>query len=292
MAKRENRMMRRRLANAWISTVISISLVLLLVGVSCLLLLNARGVSDYFKESMQVSVLMSQDVDEPEALVFQKQLEAMPFVRGVRYVSREQGAQEMAAMLGADFLSVFETSPIPISFDITLDAAYVSPDSLAAVRSRLEDLSQVDEVSYQQSLVETLNENLGRIALWLGILILILLFISFVLINNTVRLNVFARRFTVHTMKLVGATRAFIRAPFLGQAVLQGVVAALIADTILALALFFMKSQFVQLFEIFQIKVVLIAMGVVLLAGVVICVVSTFFVVNKLVSLGKDELYY
>lgn len=292
MAQKENKMIRRRLANAWLSTVISISLVLLLVGVSCLLLLNARGVSDYFKESMQVSVMMRQDVAEPEALSFQKQLESMPFVRGVRYVSREQGAQEMAAMLGEDFLSVFETSPIPVSFDITLDAAYVSPDSLNAVRSRLEAFGQVDEVSYQQSLVETLNENLGRIALWLGVLILLLLFISFVLINNTVRLNVFARRFTVHTMKLVGATRAFIRAPFLGQAVLQGVVAALIANALLASALFFIRSQFLQLFEIFQIKVVLIAMGVVLVSGVIICVVSTYFVVNKLVSLGKDDLYY
>jgi len=292
MAQKENKMIRRRLANAWLSTVISISLVLLLVGVSCLLLLNARGVSDYFKESMQVSVMMRQDVAEPEALSFQKQLESMPFVRGVRYVSREQGAQEMAAMLGEDFLSVFETSPIPVSFDITLDAAYVSPDSLNAVRSRLEAFGQVDEVSYQQSLVETLNENLGRIALWLGVLILLLLFISFVLINNTVRLNVFARRFTVHTMKLVGATRAFIRAPFLGQAVLQGVVAALIANALLASALFFIRSQFVQLFEIFQIKVVLVAMGVVLVSGVIICVVSTYFVVNKLVSLGKDDLYY
>lgn len=292
MARKENKMIRRRLANAWLSTVISISLVLLLVGVSCLLLLNARGVSDYFKESMQVSVMMRQDVNETDALSFQKQLESIPFVHGVRYVSREQGAREMAAMLGEDFLSVFETSPIPVSFDITLDAAYVSPDSLAAVRSRLESFAEVDEVSYQQSLVETLNDNLGRIALWLGVLILLLLFISFVLINNTVRLNVFARRFTVHTMKLVGATRAFIRAPFMGQAVLQGVVAALIAIALLVAALFFIRSQFVQLFEIFQLPVVLIAMGAVLVAGVTICVVSTYFVVNKLVSLGKDELYY
>lgn len=292
MARKENKMMRRRLANAWLSSVISISLVLLLVGVSCLLLLNARGVSDYFKESMQVSVIMGQEVSENEALAFQKQLESMSFVHGVRYVSREQGTQEMAAMLGEDFLNVFETSPIPQSFDITLDAAYVSADSLDVVCSRLRSCAGVEDVNYQQSLVESLNENLGRIALWLGVLILVLLFISFVLINNTVRLNVFARRFTVHTMKLVGATRAFIRAPFMGQAVLQGVVAALIAIALLSSALFFMRSQFVQLFEIFQLKVVLLAMGVVLAAGVTICVVSTYFVVNKLVSLGKDELYY
>lgn len=292
MARKENKMMRRRLANAWLSTVISISLVLLLVGVSCLLLLNAESVSDYFKESMQVSVLMEQDVSESQALSFQEALKSMPFVHSVRYVSREQGAREMASMLGEDFLSVFETSPIPISFEITLEAQYVSPDSLSAVSARLESCAEVDEVSYQQSLVDTLNENLGRIALWFGVLILLLLFISFVLINNTVRLNVFARRFTVHTMKLVGATRAFIRAPFMWQAVLQGLVSSLIAVAILTGALFVARSRFVQLFEIFQLKVVLLAMAVVVVTGVTICMVSTYFVVNRLVSLGRDELYY
>lgn len=285
-------MMRRRLANAWLSTVISISLVLLLVGVSCLLLLNAGSVSDYFKESMQVSVLMKQDVSETEALAFREELESMPFVHSARYISREQGTKELAAMLGDDFLGVFETAPVPISFEMTLGAQYVSPDSLDMVRSRLEAFREVDEVSYQQSLVDTLNKNLSRIALWFGVLILLLLFISFVLINNTVRLNVFARRFTVHTMKLVGATRAFIRAPFMGQALLQGLVSSLIAVAILTGALFLVKSRFTQLFEVFQLKVILIAMGVVLAAGVTICIVSTYFVVNKLVSLDKDELYY
>ena len=291
MAKKENKMMRRRLANAWLSTVISISLVLLLVGVSCLLLLNARSVSDYFKESMQVSVLMKQEVSETEALAFQKELEAMPFVHSARYVSREQGIRELASMLGDDFLGVFETTPVPISFEMTLGARYVSPDSLDMVRSRLSAFREVDEVSYQQSLVDTLNKNLSRIALWFGVLILLLLFISFVLINNTVRLNVFARRFTVHTMKLVGATRAFIRSPFMGQALVQGLVSSLVAVAILTGALFLIKSRFSQLFEVFQLKVILIAMGVVLAAGVTICVVSTYFVVNKLVSLDKDELY-
>ena len=150
----------------------------------------------------------------------------------------------------------------------------------------------VDEVDYQQSLIEALNSNLRKISAILGILIVLLLFISFVLINNTVRLNVFARRFTIHTMKLVGATRSFIRGPFLVQAVFQGLFAAFIAIALLIGLLFFVRSEFAQLFEIFSLRLLLLVMGIVLVSGVLICAISTYFVVNKLVASGKDELYY
>ena len=215
-------MMRRRLANAYMSSVISISLVLLLVGVAGMLLLNARSVSDYFKENMEVSVIMKPGVSEDEALAFQESLEQKCFVKTTSYVSREQGEQEMMEMLGEDFMDVFEESPIPISIDMTLDADYVSSDSLEVVKNHLLEMEEVDEVNYQKSLVDALNANFSKISAVLAVFIILLLFISYVLINNTVRLSVFARRFTIHTMKLVGATRAFIRAPFLGQAALQG----------------------------------------------------------------------
>ena len=125
----------------------------------------------------------------------------------------------------------------------------------------------------------------------LGVFIALLLFISFVLINNTVRLNVFSRRFTIHTMKLVGATKSFIRAPFLVQAVFQGLFSALLAIVMLVGILFFVRNEFEQLFEVFRLDLLLMVMGVVVLAGIVICVVSTTFVVGHLVSLSKDELY-
>ena len=207
--------MRRRLANAYLSSIISISLVLLLVGIAGMLLVNAKSVSDYFKENMQVSVMMKQDVDEEDALKFNEYLKSERFIKETVFVSREQGQREMAEMLGEDFLDVFETSPIPVSIDVTLNADYVSADSLEVVKYEISSSSLVDEVVYQTSLVDALNANLGRISVVLGVFIALLLFISFVLINNTVRLNVFARRFTIHTMKVVGATKAFIRAPFL-----------------------------------------------------------------------------
>lgn len=292
MASNDNKMMRRRLANAYLSSVISISLVLMLVGVASLLLVNARGVSDYFKENMQVSVLMRQGVSDEDALEYREGLEKARFIKSTVFVSREQGERELADQLGDDFLDIFETSPIPVSIDITLNADYVSADSLEVVKSEIAVSPLVDEVVYQKSLVDALNANLNRISMIIGIFVALLLFISYVLINNTVRLNVFARRFTIHTMKLVGATRSFIRAPFLVQSVFQGLFASFIAIIALVVMLYFMRSGFEQLFEIFRLDLLLAVMGIVVAAGLVICLLSTWFVVNRLVSLKKDELYY
>ena len=292
MAEGENRIIRRRLAGAWLSTVISISLVLLLVGVASLLLVNAKGVTDYFKENMQVSVMMKQEVSEEEAGKFQSELDSMSFIKATRFISKAQGAKEMTDMLGEDFLTVFEASPIPVSIDVTLKADYVSPDSLEMVQKRICQYPVVDEVVYQQSLVEKLGANLKKISLILGVFIVLLLFISFVLINNTVRLNVFSKRFTIHTMKLVGATKSFIRGPFLVQSVFQGLFSALVAIVLLLGLMFFIRSEFAQLFEIFTRDLLLIVIGIVVVSGIVICFVSTWFVVGKLVSLSKDELYY
>ena len=292
MRKNENKLMRRRLVNAYLSSVVSISLVLLLVGVAAMLLVNTRSVSEFFKENLQVSVMMKQEVSDEEAAVFKNEIDSMRFVRNAELITKARGEKEMAEMLGADFLSVFETSPIPVSIVVTLDADYVSRDSLKIVEKAMMNSPMVDEVVYQKSLVDALNSNLNRISMVLGVFITLMLFISFVLINNTMRLNVFARRFTVHTMKLVGATRAFIRGPFLLRAAFLGLFASVIALVMLTGLLFVIRAEFAQLFEIFTLPRLLIVMGVVVASGLIICVISTWFVVNKLVSLDKDELYY
>ena len=292
MAKEENKIIRRRLRNAYASSIISISLVLLLIGIAALLIVNARSVSDYFKENMQLSVILKPDVSDEDALSYQKSVETLPFIKGTRLVTREEGAAELAGMLGDDFLSVFETSPVPVSLEITLQADYVAPDSVAFVRRTLSASDNVEEVEYQQSLVETLNANLAKISLVLGVFILLMLFISFVLINNTVRLGVFSRRFTVHTMQLVGATRRFIRKPFMNGALLQGLVSSVLALVALAGVLALLRRSFPQMFAVIELRSLLIVAGTVIVCGVAICLLSTYLVVNKLVSLDKDRLYY
>lgn len=295
MTRKENKngvMFGRRLANAYLSSVISISLVLVLVGIAGLVLANAGRVSRYFKESMKISVMMKEEVSEDQTREYLATIEDRPFVNTLDLITREQGIEEMKQQLGSDFLDVFETAPIPVSVEMTLKAEYVSQDSLEVVKSVIGASPLVDDVVYQRSIVDALNANLRRISLILGIFIILLLFISYVLINNTVRLSVYARRFTVHTMRLVGATRSFIRRPFMRQAFFQGLVAGIIAVGALYGLLIVLKRNFAQLFDIFDRSVQLEVMGFVLVVGVLICLVSTFFIVNRLISLRKAELYY
>lgn len=282
---------RRRIAGAYVSSVISISLMLLLVGISSVLIVNARKVSDYFKENLLVSVLLKQEVTEKRAETYVAQIEKLPFVRETRVVSREEGTEDLKKMLGEDFLSVFESSPVPVSVDVNLEAEYVSPDSLALVTASLADSPLVDEVSCQQSLVEALNANLTKVSLIIGVFVLLMLFVSFVLIANMVRISIFNRRFTIHTMKLVGATRGFICRPFVLQAVVQGLISAAVAILFIAAGLMIASRSFPQLFEIFTVGSLLPVFFIVILSGVVICVASTLLTVSKLVSMDKDDLY-
>jgi len=292
MAKANNKIIRRRIAGSWVSSVISLSLLLLLVGVGALLVVNAGTVSRYFKENMQVSVLLKDDVSDDAALGFEKTVqEKVPGVKTTRLVSREEGVEEMAEMLGRDFLSVFEEAPVPVSIDLTLHSEYVSKDSLGMVENVLMKFPQVDEVVYHTSLVDALNQNLGRISAALGVLILLLLFISIVLMAGTVRLSVFAKRFTIHTMQLVGATRRFIRTPFVWQGAIQGLVASILAIGMTVGLLFALRDSFPQLFSIFTLEGLLLAMGIVLATGIIICTLSTAIVVNRLVGMNRDQLY-
>ncbi len=292
MVHKENKIMKRRLASAYLSTLVSISLVLLLVGIAALLLINSRNVSDYFKKNMRMSVMYKPEVTEQQALLHQKELDALAFVATSEFISRERGEQEMRAMLGEDFLSVFETSPVPVSTEITLSPDYVRADSLELVTGVIGQSPIVEEVVFQKTLIDALNTNLGRISFILLVAIILLLFVSSVLIGNTIRLNVYDKRFTVHTMKLVGATKGFIRKPFLIKSAFLGLFAAILAIIMMVALLFLLKRELPQLFELFTPGMLLVVMGVVIAAGLLICVVSTYFLVGKMVSLDKSELYY
>ena len=292
MSEGQSHLLTRRLASAWVSSVISISLVLLLVGVGSLLLVNAGKFSRYIKENMNVTVLLRQDVSENQALAFQSELDRSPYIKSSTYVSKEQGIKEMSELLGADFLDVFSSAPIPISLDLTLNGEYVVKDSLDVLKANLTGSPLVDSVTYQENLVDAMNQNLTKISLILGTFILMLLFLSFVLINNTIRLNVYARRFTIHTMKMVGATRNFIRRPFMGQAFVQALFSSLIACAGLVGLLFFRKAQLPPFYDVFPLERVLTVLGIVLTSGLVICLTSTWVTVGRMVGLDRSELFY
>lgn len=189
-------------------------------------------------------------------------------------------------------MDVFEVNPIPVSLELQIAADYIYTDSLAVIEESLYSCPAVGDVVYQQSLVELLEANLERIGLVVGIFVLLLLFISVVLINNTVRLNVYAKRFTIHTMRLVGATKGFITRPFVGQAFFQGMISGAIADVFILGALYLIRNEFYQLFSLFDAMLLGAVMAATVVLGMLICMISTSAGVRSLISLKRSELYY
>ena len=292
MARNESNILYRRLLRSYFSSVISISLVLFLVGMAGVLIVNARSVSNYFKENITVSAILTPEADEADASALADSLERTGYVRDVRIISKEEGTDEMKEILGDDFMDVFEVNPIPVSLELQIAAGYISTDSLAVIEESLYAWPAVDEVVYQQSLVELLEANLERIGLVTGVFVLLLLFISVVLINNTVRLNVYAKRFTIHTMRLVGATKGFITRPFVGQAFFQGLISGAIDDVFILGALYLIRNEFYQLFSLFDAMLLGAVMAATVVLGMLICMISTSAGVRSLISLNRSELYY
>ncbi|MBO8464962.1 MAG: hypothetical protein IAB93_03070 [Bacteroidetes bacterium] len=291
MSVREKGIISRRIAQSYLSSVISISLVLFLVGGAAMVISNAKSVSDYFRENMKISAELSLSADETSALSLAKKIEGMDGIKSVEYISREQGIREMEEQLGSGFLDVFETPPIPISLEISLDAAYVEADSLKIIEERITDIPGVDGLYYQQSLFDSLNDNIEKAGAVLAFFILLLLFISFVLIGNTVRLNLYSKRFTIYAMQLVGATKGFIRKPFMIQAFFQGLIAGMVAVLGIIAALIVVKNDFSGILEAVDPEAVMGSLVFVAVLGIFICMVSTAAVINKLVGFSKDDLY-
>lgn len=292
MSKTDNSILYKRIVRSYFSSVISISLVLFLVGFAGLLAINARAVSNYFKENITVSAILPIETTVLEALLLMEDMQDYVFIKHINYVSKAQGVAEMKLMLGNNFLDVFDVNPIPISLDFQIEADYMSKDSLSVIKKSLLEDPLISDVVYQESMIELLNANLERLGIILLILVGMLLLISFILINNTVRLNIYSKRFTIHTMRLVGATKGFITKPFIGQAFFQGLISGSIAVLALIGILFVIKNEFFQLFMIFQYELLVYILAGLIILGILICILNTVFVVRRLISLTNDDLYY
>ncbi len=284
MAERESNILYRRLLRSYFSSVISISLVLFLVGMTGALIVNAKSVSNYFKENITVSAVLNVEADEADASAMADRLENTPYVKDIRIITKEEGVEEMKEILGDDFMDVFEVNPIPVSLELQIAADYISADSLSIIEEALYGYPAVDDVVYQQSLVELLNANIERIGIVAGVFVALLLFISVVLINNTVRLSVDSKRSSIRVMRLVGATKGFITRPFVGQAFFQGLIAGAAADIFILTALYFVRNEFYQLFSLFDAMLLGLVMAVVIVLGILICMISTAAGVRSLIN--------
>lgn len=280
-----------RLRSSYLTQIVSIALVLFLLGLLGFVLINARELSDYFRESLSFSVMMDEDAKEADIRMLQKDLDAKHFVKSTEYISKEQAAENLKEDLGEDFLTFMGYNPLLPSIDVYLLADYTHPDSVLNIESYLMEYDVVNEVYFQESFLHLINENVRKISVFLLIFSGLLLFISLTIINNTIRLSVYSKRFIIRTMQLVGATRSFIRRPFLMRSVVHGIIAALLAIVLLMAILFFVEKEFYLLFTLQDIGLIMILFGGIII-GIVINLVSTFFSVTKYLGISEDKLYY
>lgn len=291
MARQEDKIIGRRLKSSYVSTVVSITLVLFVLGLLGLLILQAQRLSEQLRESILVSVFIDGQASEQAISRLQAQLDALPAVNQSTYISREEAAESLTKELGEDFVEFLGYNPLTASLQLSLRASYANPDSLPLVEQQIRQHSIVSDVDYQRSLVHLVNENLRRIGIGLLVFSALLLIIAFALINNTIRLSVFSRRFLIKSMQLVGATQAFIRKPFIIRGVMQGVVGACLAILLLIGSMYAAQRQIPEVAMFYDLQMLAILFAGVLLLGVIISWVSTFLAVRKYLKLKTDFLY-
>lgn len=276
----------------FITSSISTTLVLLLLGMVVFFVLSANNLSNYVRENIGFTVLVSDDMKEPEALKFQQQLNEKAYVKESAYISKEQALKEQTEAMGTDPAEFLGYNPFTASIEIKLNAEYANSDSVAWIEKEILANKPVMEVSYPQDLLDSVNRNLQRVSLFLMGLAALLTLISFALINNTIRLAVYSKRFLIHTMKLVGASWGFIRRPFLVRNVWVGVLAALMADTLLMGMAYMLVKYEPQLVEIITPATLLVVMGAVFVFGVVITCMCAYISINKYLRMKASALYY
>lgn len=292
MAKKDERLQRRKLQSSRATALISITLVLLMVGLLGLIVLHAQKLSEYVRENIGFSIIMKENVREAGIVQLQKTLDASRFVKSTEYITPEQAAEELQEELGEDFISFLGYNPLLPSIELKLKAEYTNIDSMEMIENELLADTDVKEIYYQKDLVHLINKNIRRIGLVLLGFSVLLLVIAVALINNTIRLSVYSKRFLIKTMQLVGATGGFIRRPFLWYAVMQGLYAAFIAIICLGLLLYFFQKELPELVNLQDPGLILSLFGLVLLTGIVLTYLSTWFAVKKYLRAKADRLYY
>jgi len=280
------------LFSSYFTTTLSISMILFLFGLLGLVLINAQRLSDFMKENIGVTLILKEGAKEADVMKLQKTLEATDYIKSAKLIDKESAAAELKKELGEDFVDFLGFNPLLSSIDVTVYAAYANPDSLARLEKKLLIHPEIQEVYYQRNLVKQLNSNVKKLSIILLALSFLMFIIFAALINNTIRLSIYSKRFLINTMQLVGATRPFIRRPFIFKSALHGIYGGLIA-CFMYLALFFSYQNELKSFIDFQNPTSLALLGVgIFLMGIFMTLTSTYLAVNKFLRMKFDQLFY
>ena len=283
---------RRRIQSSSITTVISVSLVLFLLGLLGVLLISAKKISNHLKENISFHIYLKDNAKDDEVDRLHNFLNASSYVKSSVFLSKDSAAAIYKKEVGEDFVQFIGYNPLPSSMEVQLKADYANADSIVWIRKQILDFSSVKEFDYKESLVNMVNKNVDRIALVLLIFIGLLMLIALGLINNTIRLAIYSRRYIIKTMQLVGATGGFIRKPFLLNGIKHGIISGIIANLILGGIIYAALQKIPDLEQVTDVSMMIYLFGIVLILGVLISGISTFFAVRKYLRLSSEELYY
>ena len=283
---------KRRLISSYFSVVISIALVLFLLGLLGMLVLNAKTISDNFKEQVVMTIYLNDSAKEVEVKQLEKSLTMADFVKSTKYISKEDAASMMKDEYGEDFLDDVGYNPLKNSIDVNMKADYVTEHYLDSISEVTGAKKFVEEVRYDKDLVSIMNNNVKRISLWILIISAVFTFIAVLLINSSIRLSVYSKRFIIKTMQMVGATKRFIRRPFIWRSVRLGIIGSILALIGMALVFYYINETFSEI-ELLSNPILVVALFLgVFLVGILITWISTFFATQRYLNLKTDHLYY
>ena len=292
MASSFEKYQKRRLISSYFSVVISVSLVLFLLGLLGLLVLNSKRVGDFFKEQIAVTIFLKNDAKEIEVTQLKQSLALADYTKSAEYVSKESAAEEHSQTIGENFIDYLGYNPLQNSIDVHLIASYVTSELIEEITAEINNKKFVDDVVYDKPLIAKLSENVKEISFWILIISSVFLFIAVLLINSSIRLSVYAKRFTIKTMQMVGATKSFIRRPFIWRSVRLGIIGAIIAMMGMGVVLYYLNQTFVEL-QLIESKLMLaLLFGFIFFMGIFISWISTYFATQRFLNLRTDELYY
>jgi cell division transport system permease protein len=292
MSKSFERYQKRKLISSYFSVVLSIGLVLFLLGILGLLVLNTKKLADHFKEQIAISVFLKDSAKQVEIDQLLKSLALAEYTKSATYVSKDEAAEQHSEEIGENFLDFLGYNPLKNSIDVKLNADFVSTDQIEVIAADIAEKGYVEEVSYDKPLIALLTDNVKNISFWILVASAIFTFIAVLLINSSIRLSIYSKRFIIKTMQMVGATKKFIRKPFIWTNIKLGMLGALLALIALGGLLYYINDRFPELAIFKDISILSFLFIGVFAMGVLISLISTYFATQRFLNLRTDDLYY